>query len=155
MSRSRKHNYTMPRFPCTLFLLHWHFFSSYLWHLWVEKIGPYNQLTEKEKTPTYLRNVLYLHSVMLDSLQPHGLEPVRLLCPWDSLGKNNGVDCHALLQGIFLTQGLNPGLLHCKQVLFCLSYREEAPTWEMNWYNLLVLVKNVQLLYDSKGSCKG
>ena len=37
--------------------------------------------------------------------------PARLLCPWDSLGNNTGVGCHALLQGIFLTQGLNPGLL--------------------------------------------
>ena len=63
MNRSRKHNYTMPRFPCTLFLLHWHFFSSYLWSLWLEGIGPYNQLTEKEKTQTYLRNVLYRQSL--------------------------------------------------------------------------------------------
>ena len=37
----------------------------------------------------------------------------RLLCPWDSPGKNNGVSCHSLLQGIFLTQGLNLNLLHC------------------------------------------
>ena len=36
----------------------------------------------------------------------------RLLCPWNSLGKNIGVGCHALLQGIFPTQGLNPHLLH-------------------------------------------
>ena len=35
-----------------------------------------------------------------------------LLCPWDSPGKNTGVGCHALLQGIFLTQGSNPRLLH-------------------------------------------
>ena len=35
----------------------------------------------------------------------------NLLCPWDSPGKNTGMDCHALLQGIFLTQGLNPHLL--------------------------------------------
>ena len=33
--------------------------------------------------------------------------------PWDSPGKNTGVGCHFLLQGICLTQGLNPGLLHC------------------------------------------
>ena len=39
------------------------------------------------------------------------LQPTRLLCPWDSSGKNTGVGCHALLQGIFLTQRLNPGLL--------------------------------------------
>ena len=40
-----------------------------------------------------------------------GLWPARLLCPWDSPGKNTGVGCHALLQGIFPTQGSNPGLL--------------------------------------------
>ena len=42
-------------------------------------------------------------SVLSDSLQPHGLQPTRLLCPWDSLGKNTGVGCHAPLQGIFPT----------------------------------------------------
>ena len=55
-------------------------------------------------------------------LQPHGLEPARLLCPWDSPGKNTAVGCHFLLQGIFLTQGSNPGLLHCRQILYQLSY---------------------------------
>ena len=40
-----------------------------------------------------------------DSLLPFGLWPTRLLCPWDFPGKNTGVGCHALLQGIFLTQG--------------------------------------------------
>ena len=44
-------------------------------------------------------------SVMSNSLQPRGLEPIRLLCPWDSPGKKTGVGCHALLQGIYLTQG--------------------------------------------------
>ena len=47
--------------------------------------------------------------------------PARLLCPWDSLGKNTGVGCHALLQGIFPTQGLNTGLPHCRRILYCLS----------------------------------
>ena len=51
------------------------------------------------------------HSVMSDSLQHYGLQSARLLCPWDSPGKNTGVGCHAVLQGIFLTQGLNPCLL--------------------------------------------
>ena len=41
----------------------------------------------------------------------------RLLCPWDSPGKNTGVGCHFFLQVIFLTQGSNPGLLHCRQTL--------------------------------------
>ena len=49
--------------------------------------------------------------VLTDSLQPCGLEPAKLFCPWDSLGKNTEVGCHFLLQGIFLTQGLNPRLL--------------------------------------------
>ena len=44
-------------------------------------------------------------------LQPHGLQPTRLLCPWDFPGKNTGVGCHFLFQGIFLTQGLNSYLL--------------------------------------------
>ena len=42
----------------------------------------------------------------------------RLLCPWDSPGKNTGVGCQALLQGIFLTQGLNLGLLRWRQTLY-------------------------------------
>jgi len=46
--------------------------------------------------------------------------PASFLCPWDSPGKNTGVGCHALLQGIFLTQGLNLGLLNCRQILLAL-----------------------------------
>ena len=41
----------------------------------------------------------------------------------DSPGKNTGVGCHALLQGIFPTQGLNPGLLHCRWILYHLSHQ--------------------------------
>ena len=47
----------------------------------------------------------------------------RLLCPWDFPGNSTGVDCHFLLQGIFPTQGLNPGLLHCRQTLYRLSHQ--------------------------------
>ena len=50
--------------------------------------------------------------VVSHSLWPHRLQPTRLLCPWDSPGENTGVRCHALLQGIFPTQGSNPHLLH-------------------------------------------
>ena len=45
-------------------------------------------------------------SFMSDSLWPYGLQPTRLLCPWDFPGKNTGVDCHCLLHGIFLTPGI-------------------------------------------------
>ena len=50
-------------------------------------------------------------SVMSESLRPHGLQPGRLLCPWDSPGKDTGVGCHFFLQGIFSTQGQNPSVL--------------------------------------------
>ena len=48
-------------------------------------------------------------SVMSHSLQPHGLKLTRLLCPWNFPGKNIGVGCHSLLQGIFPTPGIKPG----------------------------------------------
>ena len=57
-------------------------------------------------------------AVMSDSLRPQGLYPTRLLC-LDSPDKNTGVGCHALLQGIFLTQGSKPRLLLCRQFLYC------------------------------------
>ena len=49
---------------------------------------------------------------MSDSLRPHGLQPTRLLCPWNFPGKNTGVGCHFLFQGILLTQGSNPHFLY-------------------------------------------
>ena len=58
---------------------------------------------------------------MSNSLRPHGLYPTSLLCPWDSPVKNTGAGCHSLLQGIFLNQEWNLGLLHCRQILYFLS----------------------------------
>ena len=69
------------------------------------------------------------HSVVSNSLQLHGLyhtpppPPPRLLCPWNSPGKNTGVGCHSLLQGIFLAQGWNPGLLSCRHILYHWNYQ--------------------------------
>ena len=62
-------------------------------------------------------------SVMSDSLRPHGLQPARFLCPWGYPGKNAEAGCHSLLQGIFLTQESNPGLLHCRQIFCYLSHQ--------------------------------
>ena len=56
-------------------------------------------------------------SVMSDSLRPHGLYG-----PWNSQGQNTGVGSLCLLQGIFPTQGWNPGLPHCRQILYQLSH---------------------------------
>ena len=55
---------------------------------------------------------------MSDSLWPHGL-----YSPWNSPGQNTRVGSLSLLQGIFPTQGLNPALLHCRQILYQLSYQ--------------------------------
>ena len=54
---------------------------------------------------------LTLATEVSDSLQPHGLWPTRILCPWDFSSKNTGVGCHFILQEIFLTQGSNLCLL--------------------------------------------
>ena len=48
----------------------------------------------------------------------------------DSPGKNTGVGCHVLLQGIFPTQGSNPGLPHCRWILHCLSHQGSLRIWE-------------------------
>ena len=55
---------------------------------------------------------------MFDSLQPHGL-----YSPWNSPGQNTGVGSLSLLQGIFPTQESNQGLLHCRWMLYQLSYQ--------------------------------
>ena len=60
---------------------------------------------------------------MSNSLRPHGLYPTTLLCLCDFPGKSTGVGCHFLLQGIFPTQGSNPGLPHCRQMLYHLSHQ--------------------------------
>ena len=53
--------------------------------------------------------LLFSHLDISNSLQPDGLGPTRLLCPWDFPGKNTGVGSHPLLQRIFQAQGLEPG----------------------------------------------
>ena len=78
------------------------------------------------------------HSVIFDSLRRHGL-----YSPWNSPGQNTGVGSLSLLQGIFPTQESNQGLLHCRRVLYQLSY-EGSPmgsrltsTGVTSWYNRL------------------
>ena len=70
----------------------------------------------------YVKRESVSHSVGSDSLRPYGLSSVRPLCPWNSLGKYTAVGCHALPQKIFPSQGLNLGLLNCRQILYRLSH---------------------------------
>ena len=72
------------------------------------------------KSWTWLKWLKWSCSVVSDSLLPHGL---YLTSPWNFPGKSTVVGCHFLLQGIFPTQGLNPGFLHCRQTLYHLSYQ--------------------------------
>ena len=77
---------------------------------------------------------------MSDSLRPHGL-----YSPWNSPGQNTGVGSLSLLQGIFPTQGSNPGPLYCRQILYQLSHKGSPrilewvaypfsrSSWPRNW----------------------
>ena len=78
------------------------------------------------------------HAQSCLTLRSHGLQPARLLCPWDSSGKNAGVGSHFLLQGLFPTQGLNPHLLrplHCRWILYPWITMEAPVSFysESNW----------------------
>ena len=83
---------------------HQNLFTFALWH----------QVVIKVKVLVFTQ--LYL------TLPPHGLEPARFLCLWNSPGKNTGVSNHSLLQRISPTQGLNPSLLRCRQILYHLRH---------------------------------
>ena len=74
------------------------------------------------------------------SLGPHRLQSARLLCPWNFPCKNTGVDYHFLLQGIFLTQGLNLYLLH---LLHCQAGSSISTTWEALIHLLGIYKSNI------------
>ena len=75
---------------------------------------------------------------MSDSLRPHGLSP------WNSPDQNAGVCSLFLLQGIFPTQGLNPGLLPCRQILYQLSHKG-SPLKPKCWQKYFVVIHVCQM----------
>ena len=83
------------------------------------------------------RSVQFSCSVLSDSLQPHGL-----YSPLNSPGQNTGVGNLSLLQGIFPTQGSNPGLPYCRQILYQLSHKG-SPIIQ---YSLNILKENLIFL---------
>ena len=87
------------------------------------------QLSHPHMTSGKIMKWSVSHLVVYDSLWPSGLKLTRLLCPWNSPGKNTGMGSHSLLQGIFLTQGSNPGLLHCRQILYQLTHQGSLQLW--------------------------
>ena len=90
-----------------------HDLTSTRWNLLIQKCQ--NHVSPSEFVLSCL--------VMSNSLGPHGLQPTRLLCPWDSLARVLEWVTIILLQGIFPTQGLNPGLPHCRWILYYLSHQ--------------------------------
>ena len=100
--------------------------------------------SESQKGKCYLIIIKWAsesRSVVSDSLQPH-----KLYSPWNSPGQNTGVGSLSLLQGIFLTQGLNSSFLHCRRILYQLSHRgsprilekvaypfSSRSSWPRNW----------------------
>ena len=67
--------------------------------------------------------VVLANQSCLTLCNPVDYKPTRFFHPWDFPGKNTGVDFHFLLQEIFLTQGLNLGLLYCRQMFYSLSHQ--------------------------------
>ena len=67
---------------------------------------------------------MILHSADSYLCDPMDCSPPGCSVPEDSPGENTGMGCHALLQGIFPTQGSSPGLLHCRWSLYQLSHKE-------------------------------
>ena len=101
------------------------------------KVSALSEISQEILTGLFLTSgVCVSRSVVSDSLQPHGLQPARLLCSWNSPGKTTGVGCHFLLQWIFLTQGLNPRLLHW-QVNFFFFFTAEPPEKTISDFNTL------------------
>ena len=82
-------------------------------------------------------------------MQPHGL-----YSPWDSPGQNTGVGSLSLLQGIFPTQGLNPGLPYCRRILYQLSHKG-SPSDGLVVANLPANARNVGLIPGLRKSIGG
>ena len=84
--------------------------------------------------------VLCIHSVMSSCLWSHGL-----YSSWNSLGQNTGVGSWSLLQGFFLTQASNPGLPHCRQILYQLSHQgspglPRKPNLPVDWNFIFIVI---------------
>ena len=90
-----------------------------------------------------LYNIIILHPKSLQScltLQPYGPKSTRLLCPWDSPGKNTEVGCHALLQGLFPTQGSNPCLVPSPAL--AVRFFTTSTTWEALFTSSAAIIYN-------------
>ena len=108
---------------------------------------------------------LHLHTcvcvcVLSRSVVPESVNPwavtTRLLCSWDSSGRNTGVGCHFLLQGIFPTQGLNSGLRHCVWIIYLLNHQGSCiPTYVSVFFQILFSQRLSSNIESSSLCCTG
>ena len=98
-------------------------------HLAVEQ-----KLAQRCKSIMPLCLIVQLHLTLCD---PMDCSPPGSSVYGDAPGKNTGVGCHALLQGTFPTKGSNPGLSHCRQILYCPSHQgsPRIPGWEAYFFS--------------------
>ena len=117
--------YEKHRFGSRPVILFFFFIFFCVWSFWSSEFPVKFYVTSRKlQYFTFLTKIATHASVSrLVSLRPPRLSLARLLYPWNSPGKNTGVDWHSLLQGIFPTQVLNPSLLLCRQILYHLSHR--------------------------------
>ena len=109
-----------------------------------------NQYLDDKTWPIYHIFFACVHAKSLQScltLQPHGLQPAWLLCPWDSLGKNTGVGCHSLLQGIFPRIKPGSSALQADFLLSELSEQYYRPYSMVNRNKVVVFRKLITLAY--------
>ena len=105
--------------------------------LWVN-LSPHKEATAPGPAPSLKKDrsseqlLLFSRSFMSDSSRPHGLYLTRLLCPWDSPGKNTGVGCHFLLWVNFPTQGPKPRLLNWQVDSLVLNHLGSS-IWTVAW----------------------
>ena len=100
---------------------------TYYVSIYIEPIFSQHKLLKFSVMKNRYNHILFVvvlsHSVVSDSLRPHELQPTRLLCPGGFSRQEYWSGLHALLQGIFLTQGSNLGLPHCRWILHRLSHQ--------------------------------
>ena len=116
-------------------------------------------ITELERESVSGRMCVCAHSVMSESLLLHRLWPARLLCPWNFPGGNTGAGYHFLLQGIFLTQGSSPHLLHLLH-WHCATWERECnkleskkshPTFSFNIKKVILKAIHRKITRDKAG----